>query len=92
MIFLFSLLRVQVEKYINRLRCAFLLLSMENIIALMDGTENGQLKVCVFAFLNRLDSARTTELETLQECVMRVFKSASASGMVKDWVRLRDAV
>jgi hypothetical protein len=62
---------------------------MENALTLFDGTNNGQLKVRVFSFLNRLDVSRNAEQEQLQQCVSSVFKCSIASGMVTDWVEQR---
>jgi len=62
---------------------------MNNISNILDGTARGQLKVRVFAFLQRLDASRNTEQEQLQQCVSRVFKCATATGMVSDWINAR---
>jgi len=62
---------------------------MENLIDLQNGTENGQLKIRVFSFLNRLNASRNAEQEHPQNCVFRVFKCATASSMVQDWISRR---
>ncbi|PWL29418.1 MAG: hypothetical protein DCO96_06550 [Fluviicola sp. XM-24bin1] len=62
---------------------------MKSIIELLDGTDHGQLKVRVFAFLHRLDNRRSIDQELLEQCVSRVFKCDTAIGVVADWVDQR---
>ena len=63
---------------------------MENSISLLDGTDNGQLKVRVFAFLRRLDASRRMNVDNLEESVERVFRDTEATKVVSDWILLRN--
>ena len=62
---------------------------MNELHLLLDGSDNGKLKVRVFAFLQRLDATRQTNAEVLAESVSRVFRNADADGLVQDWVSMR---
>lgn len=62
---------------------------MVRINKLLDGTERGQLKVRIFAFLYRLDTSRSMEPESLKECIVRVFRIECPEGIIQEWLRQR---